>query len=227
MFIIKLKSKKNNSNETLNFNNLTPSKKNNKNSSSFKDLKLETNFSSNEQQQQQTQKIKSSTLPLDHNTKHLNQNSVTYSIDSNNTTLSSYGSIINTNQDDIDNFATRNSRNKSIVISDNSSSHLADQLECNMSTNSVNLNKSSSALPSSSNSTTSNSNSTSYLDENNLKLAIIDYSDILKLIKLQNSIEYHEWLAFNSKFQNISNLKLNYLVINVFFKLKLKCILIK
>lgn len=96
-----------------------------------------------------------------------------------------------------------------------------------MSTNSVNLNKSSSALPSSSNSTTSNSNSTSYLDENNLKLAIIDYSDILKLIKLQNSIEYHEWLAFNSKFQNISNLKLNYLVINVFFKLKLKCILIK
>ncbi len=43
-------------------------------------------------------------------------------------------------------------------------------------------------------------NSVSYLDESNLKLAIIDYSDILKLIKLQNSIEYQEWIAFNSKF---------------------------
>lgn len=41
--------------------------------------------------------------------------------------------------------------------------------------------------------------SVSYLDDSNLKLAIIDYSDILKLIKLQNSIEYQEWLAFNSK----------------------------
>ncbi len=39
---------------------------------------------------------------------------------------------------------------------------------------------------------------TSYLDEKNLKLAIVDYSDILKLIKLQNSIEYQEWIAFNS-----------------------------
>lgn len=42
-------------------------------------------------------------------------------------------------------------------------------------------------------------NSVSYLDDSNLKLAIIDYSDILKLIKLQNSIEYQEWMAFNSK----------------------------
>lgn len=41
--------------------------------------------------------------------------------------------------------------------------------------------------------------SVSYLDDHNLKLAIIDYSDILKLIKLQNSIEYQEWLAFNTK----------------------------
>lgn len=41
--------------------------------------------------------------------------------------------------------------------------------------------------------------STSYLDEANLKLAVIDYADILKLIKLQNSIEFQEWIAFNTK----------------------------
>lgn len=44
-----------------------------------------------------------------------------------------------------------------------------------------------------------NKSSVSYLDDSNLKLAIIDYSDILKLIKLQNSIEYQEWMAFNTK----------------------------
>lgn len=49
------------------------------------------------------------------------------------------------------------------------------------------------------NSGNSKEHSVSYLDESNLKLAIIDYSDILKLIKLQNSIEYQEWLAFNTK----------------------------
>lgn len=42
-------------------------------------------------------------------------------------------------------------------------------------------------------------NSVSYLDDSNLKLAIIEYSDILKLVKLQNSIEYQEWMAFNTK----------------------------
>ena len=39
----------------------------------------------------------------------------------------------------------------------------------------------------------------SYLDDNNLKMAIVDYTDLLKLIKLQSSINLQEWLAFNTK----------------------------
>ena len=63
---------------------------------------------------------------------------------------------------------------------------------------------SSNTLTKSSNTANSNSNviktnTISYLDENNLKLAVVDYPDILKLIKLQNLIEYQEWIAFNSK----------------------------
>ena len=42
-------------------------------------------------------------------------------------------------------------------------------------------------------------NSLSYLDDCNLKLACIDQNDFTKLIKLQNSIDHNEWLAFNSK----------------------------
>ena len=66
----------------------------------------------------------------------------------------------------------------------------------NVNHNSLNE-TSSSQKPSASNN--KNTQSVSYLDDANLKLAVIDYSDILKLIKLQNSIEYQEWLAFNSK----------------------------
>jgi hypothetical protein len=47
--------------------------------------------------------------------------------------------------------------------------------------------------------TTSSSSSLSYLDEANLKMAIVDYPDIMRLVKLQNMIDYHEWLAFNSE----------------------------
>ena len=39
----------------------------------------------------------------------------------------------------------------------------------------------------------------SYLDDNNLKIAIIEYNDLLRLIKLQNCMDQNEWLAFNSK----------------------------
>ena len=56
----------------------------------------------------------------------------------------------------------------------------------------------------SSNKTITNFSSASYLDDNNLQLAVIDYSDILKLIKLQTSIEYQEWIAFNSNFKLFS-----------------------
>lgn len=38
-----------------------------------------------------------------------------------------------------------------------------------------------------------------YLDDSNLKIAIVEYNDLLKLIKLQNSIDQNEWLAFNTK----------------------------
>lgn len=48
-------------------------------------------------------------------------------------------------------------------------------------------------------SSSSQSYSISYLDENNLKMAIVDYTDLLKLVKLQNAIDHHEWLAFNTK----------------------------
>ena len=41
--------------------------------------------------------------------------------------------------------------------------------------------------------------SLSYVDDNNLKMAIVDYTDLLKLIKLQSSINLPEWLAFNTK----------------------------
>lgn len=61
------------------------------------------------------------------------------------------------------------------------------------------LNTQNSNESSSQNSNSSKVTSVSYLDDSNLKLAVIDYSDILKLIKLQNSIEYQEWMAFNSK----------------------------
>jgi hypothetical protein len=67
-----------------------------------------------------------------------------------------------------------------------------------LSSNQTNSNSNISTSANNSNNNTK-TNSTSYLDENNLKLAIIDYPDILKLIKLQNSIEYQEWLAFNTK----------------------------
>ena len=40
--------------------------------------------------------------------------------------------------------------------------------------------------------------SLSYLDEANLRMAIVEYPDIVKLVKLHN-IDYYEWLAFNSK----------------------------
>ena len=39
----------------------------------------------------------------------------------------------------------------------------------------------------------------SYLDDNNLKIAIVEYTDLLRLIKLQNCMDQNEWLAFNSK----------------------------
>ncbi len=52
--------------------------------------------------------------------------------------------------------------------------------------------------------TSPNLSSPGYLDDNNLQLAVIDYSDILKLIKLQTSIEYQEWIAFNSNFKLFS-----------------------
>ena len=59
----------------------------------------------------------------------------------------------------------------------------------------------SSSNASSSTKTSPTFGSASYLDDNNLQLAVIDYSDILKLIKLQTSIEYQEWIAFNSNFK--------------------------
>ena len=174
-------------------------------------------------------------MPLENNkNNNNNNNSVSYSLDSNNTTLSSYGSIVNTTQTLTDSLDTEKESIETLVhskklfksISDNLSSHSANQFEHNMSaaaTATVTLNSSkqtSSTLPqptstSSSSSLSSSSitnqpisnssgavnktNSTSYLDESNLKLAVIDYPDILKLIKLQNSIEYQEWLAFNSE----------------------------
>ena len=53
------------------------------------------------------------------------------------------------------------------------------------------------------NSTNSNTNnkitSLSYLDESNLKIACVEYIDLLRLIKLQNCMDQNEWLAFNSK----------------------------
>ena len=39
----------------------------------------------------------------------------------------------------------------------------------------------------------------SYTDEYNLKMAVVEYQDIVKLIKQQPMIDYHEWLAFNTK----------------------------
>lgn len=245
---INLKSKKNNSNETLNFNQNTAnsnsinasSTKNKKNSSSFKDLNSETTFTNDSHTvliHDNDYKIKSSTLPLESNNTNKN-NSVSYSLNSNNTTTSSYGSIVNTTQTNTDSFYTEKESKETLVqskklfksTSDNFSSHSANQSEHNMSaaatattvnaltnsskqTSSTTLphptsTSSSSSLSSSSaaNQAISNSSvavnktsSTSYLDESNLKLAIIDYPDILKLIKLQNSIEYQEWLAFNTK----------------------------
>lgn len=42
-------------------------------------------------------------------------------------------------------------------------------------------------------------NSVNYTDDANLKLAIIEFSDLIKLIKLQGPIDHYEWLAFNTK----------------------------
>ncbi len=53
---------------------------------------------------------------------------------------------------------------------------------------------------SSSNSSSNSVSSASYTDDANLKLAIIEFSDLIKLIKLQSPIDHYEWLAFNSKF---------------------------
>jgi hypothetical protein len=43
-------------------------------------------------------------------------------------------------------------------------------------------------------------NSYNYLDDENLKMTMLEADDILKLIKLHPSIDYQEWLAFNSNF---------------------------
>jgi hypothetical protein len=75
----------------------------------------------------------------------------------------------------------------------------------NMSTTSSSSNKNSPSSSSNSPSTQTTANTTpslSYLDESNLKMAVVDYPDIMRLVKLQSMIDYHEWLAFNSKFYN-------------------------
>lgn len=43
------------------------------------------------------------------------------------------------------------------------------------------------------------SHSLSYLDDINLKLAVIDFNDLNKIIKLQNCIDLQEWIAFKTK----------------------------
>lgn len=46
---------------------------------------------------------------------------------------------------------------------------------------------------------TQSTNSLSYLDDVNLKLAVIDFNDLNKIIKLHSCIDLQEWIAFKSK----------------------------
>lgn len=91
--------------------------------------------------------------------------------------------------------STTTSANTGGLISNNNSSNNNNYLAVPA--------KSSTGLQSSSSGNSLNSSaavqSQSYTDECNLKMAIIDYADILRLVKLQSSIDYHEWLAFNTK----------------------------
>lgn len=100
---------------------------------------------------------------------------------------------------------TNNTNDMSSLTSSNSSTNISSSnLNNNNNTNNV-INTSTIISPSNGKSTNAAENSTkisslSYLDENNLKLAVIDFSDLNKLIKLQNCIDLQEWVAFKSKF---------------------------
>jgi len=112
-------------------------------------------------------------------------------------------SKINNFSNESDSYVEKNSSNLIPIVKQPQSIKYAKQLSSpsisHTTATSLNVKKSENQNE---NNKVQNSNynrSISYLDDRNLKLAIIDYSDILKLIKLQNSIEYQEWLAFNSK----------------------------
>jgi hypothetical protein len=100
------------------------------------------------------------------------------------TTITTSNTIVDQNHNILTNHLNNNNSNNNKLLKKNS---LKTALIANASATTSSL------------TTTTNQNSTSYLDENNLKLAIVDYNDIVKLVKLQDLIDTNEWLAFNTK----------------------------
>jgi hypothetical protein len=87
-----------------------------------------------------------------------------------------------------------NNNNTSSKIVQNQNNALQPKQTSNQQLNSNNVKSESNGVNSANKVT-----SFSYLDDNNLKIAIVEYTDLLRLIKLQNCMDQNEWLAFNSK----------------------------